>query len=427
MVNPIVVEGQVHGGVTQGIAQALFEHAVYDGEGNLATGTLVDYLVPSAADVPSYVTDRTETPSTTNPLGVKGVGEAGAIASTPAVVNAVVDALRPYGVQDVEMPCTPQRVWRAVQAVRTPDRGHRPALATGRADRRIHRRRCPVIPVAFDYEAPTTVDGAVQALAAAAERDVKVLGGGQSLFVLRMRLAAPELLVDLSRVEELRGVRDDGDAIVLGAMTTHDEVVRDPLVRQHALLLSEAAATVADPQVRHRGTFGGNLVHCDPAGDMSATALALEAQMVVAGPGGRRTVEAEDFFEDLFQSALQPGEILVEVRVPKHTGWGAHYEKFQRVAQAWSIVGVAATVRAEGGTIAEARVALTNMAATPVRARGVEEALVGQPATEEAVRAAAERAARAPTTTDANADADYRRHLAGVLTRRAVLAAAGSA
>ncbi len=286
-----------------------------------------------------------------------------------------------------------------------------------------------MIPVAFDYAAPTTIDEALDSLAAAGERDVKVLGGGQSLLpVLRMRLAAPELLVDLSRVAELRGVRDDGDAIVLGAMTTHDEVVRDPLVRQHALLLSAAAATVADPQVRHRGTFGGNLVHCDPAGDMPAAALALDAQMVVAGHAGRRTVEAADFFEDLFQSAVHDGELLVEVRVPKHTGWGAHYEKFQRVAQAWSIVGVAATVRAEGDTIVEAKVGLTNMGATPVRARAVEEALVGQPASDEAVRAAAARAAEGTDPpTDANADADYRRHLAGVLTRRAVLAAAGTA
>ena len=284
-----------------------------------------------------------------------------------------------------------------------------------------------MIPAAFDYEAPGTVDEALALLAGAGDREVKVLAGGQSLLpVLRLRLAAPDLVVDLGRIAELRGVRDDGDAIVIGAMTTHDDITREPLVRQHALLLSLAAQTVADPQVRHRGTFGGSLAHADPAGDMPAPVLALGAEFVVAGPSGRRTVAATDFFVDLFETAIGEGELLVEIRVPKHTGWGAHYEKFNVVAQAWSIVGVAAAVRTDGGTIAEARVALTNMGLTPIRATAVEAALVGQPATSEAVRAAAARAADGTRPmSDANADEDYRRHLATVLTGRAVLAAAG--
>ncbi len=288
-----------------------------------------------------------------------------------------------------------------------------------------------MIPAAFDHVAPTSVDEALQLLAHAASegKDVKVLGGGQSLIpVLRLRMAAPELLVDLSRVEGLRGVRDDGDALVIGAMTTHDEVHHDPLVREHALLLSLAAETVADPQVRHRGTLGGALVHADPAGDLPAPALALGAEMVIAGHGGtRRTVAAADFFEDFFTTAVGEEELLLEVRVPKHTGWGAHYEKFARISHAWSIVGVAAAVRVEGGSIAEARVALTNMGSVPVRAAGVEQALVGKPATAEAVKAACASAGEGTSPpSDANADADYRRHLAGVLTGRAVLAAAGA-
>lgn len=284
-----------------------------------------------------------------------------------------------------------------------------------------------MIPAAFDYEAPGSVEEALQVLASAGDREVKVLAGGQSLLpVLRLRLAAPELLVDLGRIAELRGVRDDGDAIVIGAMTTHDDVTREPLIRQHALLLSHAAQTVADPQVRHRGTFGGSLVHADPAGDMPAPALALGAEFVIAGPSGRRTVAAADFFQDLFTTAVGEGELLVEVRVPKHTGWGAHYEKFSLVAQSWSIVAVAAAVRTDGGTIAEAKVALTNMGLVPVRAAGVEQALVGQPATAEAIVAAAARAAEGTSPmSDANADEDYRRHLATVLTGRAVKAAAG--
>jgi carbon-monoxide dehydrogenase medium subunit len=284
-----------------------------------------------------------------------------------------------------------------------------------------------VIPSPFDYEAPTTVDEAVALLAAAGDREVKVLAGGQSLLpVLRLRLAAPDLLVDLGRVEGLRGVRDEGDAIVVGAMTTHDDVVREPLVRQHALLLAETAQTVADPQIRHRGTFGGSLAHADPAGDLGAAALALGAEMVIAGPGGRRSVPAGEFFVDLFTTAVGEGELLVEVRVPKHTGWGARYEKFSRVAQAWSIVAVAATVRVEGGAIADARVGLTNMGVTPVRAHAVERALVGAPATADAIRQAAAAAADGTRPmSDANADDAYRRHLAQVLTGRAVLAAAG--
>ncbi|HVV24454.1 MAG TPA: xanthine dehydrogenase family protein subunit M [Pseudonocardiaceae bacterium] len=281
-----------------------------------------------------------------------------------------------------------------------------------------------MIPASFDYAAPSTVEEAVQALAAAGE-DAKVLAGGQSLLpVLRMRLAEPTSLIDLGRIAELKGVREDGDRLVIGSMTTHYEVQRDPLVAEHAALLAVTTNTIADPQIRHRGTFGGSLAHADPAGDLPAPALALDAEFVIAGPNGRRTVAAADFFVDFFTTALAADEILVEVRVPKYTGWGAHYEKFNRVAQAWSIVAVAAAVRVENGTFAEARVGLTNMGATPVRARAVEQALVGQPATADAIRAAAAHAAEGTSpTSDANSDADFRRHLATVLTSRAVSAA----
>jgi aerobic carbon-monoxide dehydrogenase medium subunit len=284
-----------------------------------------------------------------------------------------------------------------------------------------------VIPAAFDYVAPSTVDDVVRALSEAGE-EAKVIAGGQSLLpVLRMRLAAPSKLVDLGRVSALRGVREDGDFVVIGSMTTHYEVQRDPLVLEHAALLALATDTVADPQVRHRGTFGGALSHADPAGDLLAPTLALDAEMVVRGMDGTRTVPAAEFFTDFFTTALRPTEILVEVRVPKTTGWSAHYEKFNRVAQAWPVVAVAAAVRVDGGTIAEARVGLTNMAATPVRAVSVEQALVGQPATAESIREAASHAAEGTSPpSDGNADAAYRQHLARVLTSRAVAAAAGA-
>ena len=283
-----------------------------------------------------------------------------------------------------------------------------------------------MIPAPFDYVAPTSLSEALTALAEAGE-DAKVIAGGQSLLpILRMRLNAPDTLVDLGKVEELKGIREDGDHLVVGAMTTYADVLSSDAVRQHAALLAAAVAEVADPQIRHRGTVGGALVHADPAGDVGAPVLALDADLVVAGSGGERTVAARDFFKDLFETAVRDGELLKEVRIPKHTGWGARYEKFVRVAHQWSIVAVAATVRAEGGNIAEARIGLTNMGSTPVRATAVEQALVGKPATDEAVRQACAAAADGTNPpSDLNGDADYRRHLATVLTRRAVLAAAG--
>ena len=286
-----------------------------------------------------------------------------------------------------------------------------------------------MIPAKFDYVAPSTVEEALQALSQS--DDAKVIAGGQSLLpVLRMRLNAPELVVDIGRIESLRGVRDDGDAIVIGATTTHADVQNDPLVRQHALLITKAVTEVADPQIRHRGTFGGALAHADPAGDLGAPALALEAEFVIAGSGGTRTVPADEFFVDLFTTAIGDGELLTEVRIPKRTGWGAHYEKFVRVAHQWPIVAIGAAVKVDstnaGATISEARVGLTNMGSTPLRARGVEQALVGQSATDEAVRAAVASVAEGTNPpSDLNGDADYRKHLATVLTRRAVLAAAG--
>lgn len=280
-----------------------------------------------------------------------------------------------------------------------------------------------MIPSSFEYVAPTSVEDALAALAEAGDEG-KVLAGGQSLLpVLRMRLNAPEKVIDLGRVEGLRGIREDGDTIVIGAMTTHDEVANSELVKEHAALLAKATAEVADPQIRHRGTLGGAIVHADPAGDLGAPVLALDAEMVIAGSGGERTVAAKDFFTDLFETAVGDGELLTAIRIPKHTGWGAHYEKFVRVAHQWSIVGVAATVKADGGTISEAKIGLTNMGSTPLRAASVEAALAGKSASDVADACSSAADGTNPPS-DLNGDADYRRHLATVLTSRAVAAAA---
>jgi aerobic carbon-monoxide dehydrogenase medium subunit len=285
-----------------------------------------------------------------------------------------------------------------------------------------------MIPAKFDYVKPSSIDEAVRALAEGGE-DAKVIAGGQSLLpLLRLRLAYPDLLVDVGALDELRGVADEGDALLIGARTTHYQVVHDPLIAEHCGLLAEAAQTVADPAVRHRGTFGGSLAHGDPAGDLPAVVLALDATMVARGPGGERQIPASEFFVDYLTTALQPGEILTGVRVPKlGGGWGYRYEKFHRTAQAWAIVGVAALARRSNGHVAEARIGLTNMGSVPVRASAVEEAAAGAEATRDALAAAA---ARADQGTDPPADLhgapDYRRHLARVLTGRALAAAAGA-
>ncbi len=284
-----------------------------------------------------------------------------------------------------------------------------------------------MIPAKFGYTRPETIEEAVGALDAGGE-DAKVISGGQSLLpLLRLRLAYPETLVDVGRLDSLRGVRDDGDALSIGALTTHYDVTRDPLVAAHCGLLAEAAETVADPAVRHRGTLGGSLAHADPAGDLPAVILALDATLTARGPGGERQIAAADFFSDYLTTTLEPNEILTSIRVPKlGPGWGYRYEKFHRSAQAWAIVGVAALARRDDGHVAEARIGLTNMGSVPIRASATEAAAAGAAAEPGALRAAAEHADEGSSPpSDLHGAADYRRHLARVLTARALAVAAG--
>ena len=294
VINPLIVAGQVHGGLVQGIAQALWEEAVHDDSGTLVSASFVDYLVPTAADTISFDVDHNTTPSTTNTLGTKGVGEAGTIASTPAVVNAVVDAVRQFGVSDIQMPCTPERVWRAIHAGDAggadPTTGgaapHFDASTghEGQTDRTDGAGA--VIPAKFDYLAPTSVEEALSALAES--DDAKVIAGGQSLLpVLRMRLNAPELIVDIGGIDSLKSIVDEGDSVLIGAMVPYYQILADPSVQTGLGLLHKAISEVADPQIRHRGTLGGALVHADPAGDCGAPILALDAELVDLRPGWR--------------------------------------------------------------------------------------------------------------------------------------------
>ena len=284
-----------------------------------------------------------------------------------------------------------------------------------------------MIPAQFDYVRPATLDEAIQALADGGE-DAKVIAGGQSLMpLLRLRLAYPELLVDVGHLADLRGVTDTGDALLIGARTTHYDLVHDPLIAAHCGILAQAAATVADPAVRHRGTLGGSLAHGDPAGDLPAVVLALDATLIARGPGGERQIGAADFFLDYLTTALDAGEVLTGISVPKlGPGWGYRYEKFHRTAQAWATVGVAALVSRSDGLLTEARIGLTNMGTVPVRASAAEAAAAGVEASRAALNGAAAYAAEGTEPpADLHGAPDYRRHLARVLTGRALAAAAG--
>jgi carbon-monoxide dehydrogenase medium subunit len=271
-----------------------------------------------------------------------------------------------------------------------------------------------MIPAPFDYEVAESVEHAISLLDG--RDDTKVLAGGHSLLpLLRLRLARPSLLVDVGRLRELSHVRDAGDSIAIGALTRHHDVATAPLLQEHCPIVAYAARLIGDPQVRHRGTIGGSLAHGDPASDLPAVVLALDAEIDIAGAGGVRTVPAAEFFRGVFETAVGPAELVTEVRVPKQSGdhvWS--YLKFRRRAQDWATVGVAAVARRSNGGVEEAAISLVSMGATPLRA-GASEAAWN--AGDDSGAAAAE---GTDPPSDTNGSADYRRHLVQVLVRRAV-------
>ena len=277
-----------------------------------------------------------------------------------------------------------------------------------------------MIPAAFEYDVAESVEHAIELLAQYGE-DARPLAGGHSLIpLMRLRLAVPTALIDLGRLDDLRYVRDEGDHLAIGALTHHRDILNNELVNEHCGILGYTAGLLGDPSVQHRGTIGGTLAHGDPAGDMPSVMCALEGTLVIQGPDGERTVDALDFFKDYLFTDLEPQEIVTEVRVPKlgsNTGWS--YKKFSRRSQDWAIVGVAAVVEKDNGSISSARIGLTSMGSTPIRASSTEEALSG--ASADGVAQAAESAdeGTSPASDDA-ASAEFRRHLARVWTRRAV-------
>jgi carbon-monoxide dehydrogenase medium subunit len=272
-----------------------------------------------------------------------------------------------------------------------------------------------MIPAKFDYVRASSAEEAIHLLAEHGD-EAKFLAGGHSLLpLMRLRLAQPTVLVDIGRLRELSYIRDGGDHVAIGALTRHRDVETSELLARHAPLLKHTASHVGDPQVRHRGTIGGSIAHADPASDLTATTLALGADYVAQGPRGTRVIPSAEFYRSFLTSALEPDELLTEIRVPKLDGAGWSFQKFNRRAQDWAIVGVAAWRRG-----AAAGVALVNMGSTPILATGVVEALAGGASVEDAAEQAA---ADADPQPDLNASVEYRVHLAKVLTRRALLEA----
>jgi len=265
-----------------------------------------------------------------------------------------------------------------------------------------------VIPAPFDYVAAESTTHALDLLDSLGD-DAKLLAGGHSLLpMMKLRLATPAVLIDIGRLTELIGIRADGDDLVIGAATPHAAVAASDLVRADAPLLAHSAAQVGDPQIRHRGTIGGSLAHADPAADLPMALVALGGRVDLVGQGGTRSVAADDFFTGFFETSLEPGELIASVRVPRHPGAAWGYQKFVRRANDWAIVGAAAI---------NGRIALANMGPTPLRARAAEQALAEGASAAEAADLAAE---GTEPGEDVHADRDYRRHLARVLTRRAL-------
>ena len=281
-----------------------------------------------------------------------------------------------------------------------------------------------MIPAEFDYVAVESVEEAVQALSSGGE-DAKLLAGGHSLLpLMKLRLAAPSLLIDLRKVPGLRGIDRSDGSWRIGALTPHAELEHSPELG----IVSVAAGTIADPQVRNRGTIGGSLAHGDPASDLPAVMLVTGAAVTLQGPQGTRSVGAEDLFRNYMETAVGSDEVLTEVTVPVLDGWGFGFQKFNRRSEDWAMVGVSAVVKGSGGQCEDVRVGLTNMGSVPLRAEAVEAALRGQPLNAETIAKAAERADDGTDPpADLNASAEYKRHLARVLTRRALEQAAGLA
>ena len=393
VINPMIVEGQVQGGVAQGIGQALLENAVYDASGQLLSGSCMDYTMPRADDLPNFKVGTEVTLCTHNPLGVKGCGEVGAIGSPPAVINAVLDALKDYGVRHIDMPATPQKLWSIIQA------GHHgwPPNNRERGSRTMYD---------FAYQKPSSLADAVKALGA----DPEAQGARRRHDADPGAEAAAEQAERWSwiwRSSDWPASRVDGNTIIIGGMTTHAAVAADADVKGDIPALAELAAHIGDDAVRNRGTIGGSLANNDPAADYPAAVLALGATIKT----DRRSIKADDFFQGMFATALEQGELITAVEFPAPEK--AAYEKFRNPASRYAIVGVFVAKTAGG-----VRVAVTGAGQNGVfRHTAMEQALSANFSPD-----AIASIATPPDgmNSDIHASAEYRAHLVGVMAKRAV-------
>ena len=283
-----------------------------------------------------------------------------------------------------------------------------------------------MIPPAFDYHAPRSVADAIGLLERLGPQ-AKLLAGGHSLLpMMKLRFAQPEHLIDLNRIDALRGIHEEGATVCIGAMTVENDLIRSPILQAKVPLLAQAAQMIADPQVRNRGTIGGDIAHGDPGNDHPAIAIALDASFVLEGAKGRREVAAGEFFRGTFVTAMTEDEILVQIRVPAFaakTGWA--YDKLKRKTGDWATAAAAVVLRLDGGRVSHARITLTNLAPTALRVQAAESALMGQPVNDATIAAAAAQAMQAcDPADDLRGDRDYKPAMAGQMVRRALAAAA---
>ena len=283
-----------------------------------------------------------------------------------------------------------------------------------------------MIPPVFDYHAPHTVAEAISLLGSLGP-DAKLLAGGHSLLpMMKLRFAQPSHLIDLNRIPALRGIREEGATLVIGAMTTESELIASALLQAKAPLLPEAARLIADPQVRNRGTIGGDIAHGDPGNDHPAIAIALDATLVLQGPDGQRSIKAENFYHGTYMTELAEDEILVEIRLPALAPkTGCAYEKLKRKTGDWATAAAAVVMRIDGGVVSQVRIALTNLAPTALRATDAEAALLGKPLSVATITDAANRAmAICDPAEDLRGDVEYKTAMAGQMLRRAIAKAA---
>jgi carbon-monoxide dehydrogenase medium subunit len=279
-----------------------------------------------------------------------------------------------------------------------------------------------MIPPSFEYHRPSTVDEAVGLLSTLGS-EAKILAGGHSLLpMMKLRFAQPEHLVDINRIPELKGVRVIGDDIVIGAMTSENAVIADPVLNEKVPLLPEAAKLIADPQVRNRGTIGGDIAHGDPANDHPALALACDAVLTIAGPNGTRQVPASEFFLGTYWTALEESDILTEITVKAFpSGAGYSYKKLKRKTGDWATAACAVVIALSGGTVSHIRITLTNLGPTALRAHEAESILMGQQVSDELIRQAAEKAMEiCDPAEDLRGDAEYKTAMAGPMVQRAI-------